>query len=349
MTKVYDIKIKDLEDLLKLLQSHSSDPSVAMDVVRLSDYIKRLKNQFKSASTTSIFEQIEDDLEYLDFFKPFYPVTQKFANIGKSMDEIDQPINYSSVLMSDEQVMQDVEEFYSQQGGTFYSYFLEFKEEACDHLKFIDESPNIEGETLFVKSVGEAFVFSTNYSNITKFTILVHEIQHVLDFYLNDNFSEQYIIRETMAMFMEMIATDFIAKKYKLDGEAFKRFQFIHSAVKSQAQSVVNKTNILDNARKHNGCHKSLLAKLHQLGYDSNELEFYFEQDITTDYAYPVSYLIAIELYLLYYKNKGLVIKICEDIVENGNSDNIFELLAKYDIELTNNIESFENRIYKKR
>ena len=35
--------------------------------------------------------------------------------------------------MSDEQVMQDVEEFYSQQGGTFYSYFLEF--DIYDYLK----------------------------------------------------------------------------------------------------------------------------------------------------------------------------------------------------------------------
>lgn len=349
MTKVYDIKIKDLEELLKLLQSHSSDPSVAMDAVRLSDYIKRLKNQFNQNGTTNFLEQLEEDLEYLDFFKPFYPITQKFASIGKSMDEIDQPINYSSILMSDEQVMQDVEEFYSQQGGTFYSYFLEFKEEAEDHLKFIDKSPNIEGETLFVKSIGEAFVFSTNYSNITKFTILVHEIQHVLDFFLNDSFSEQYMIRETMAMFMEMIATDFIVKKYKLDGEDFKRFQFIHTAVKSQAHNIINKTSILENAREHTGCHKGLLAKLNQLGFDLSELEFYFEQDITTDYAYPISYLIAIELYSLYYKNKGLTIKICEDIVENGNSDNIFELLAKYDIELTRNIESFENRIYKKR
>lgn len=349
MAKVYNIRIKDLEDILVLLQSHSSDSVVLMDIMRLSEYLKRLNNQFKTPSNMDIFEQLEEDLEYLDFFKPFYPVIQRFAQFGKPIDDIDHPINYSSILMSDEQVMKDIEEFYSQQGGTFYSYFLEFKKEAEDHLKFIDGSPNTEGETLFIKSIGEAFVFSPNYSNITKFTILVHEIQHVLDFFLNDGFSEQYIIRETIAMFMEMIASDFIAEKYNLQGESIKRLQFIHAAVKQEAHNIITKTNILEATKNHAGCHKSLLSKFHQLGYDSDELNFYFEQDLTTDYTYPLSYLISIELYSIYYKNKGLAIKICEDIVTNGNFENIFDLLAKYNIELTRNFERFENKIYKKR
>ena len=42
--------------------------------------------------------------------------------------------------------------------------------------------------------------------------------------------------------------------------------------------------------------------------------------------AYQIAYLIAIELYMLYYKDKALVLSICEDIIKNGTSDNIFNL-----------------------
>lgn len=350
MEKVYDITIKDLETILSMLKDNMYDTIVMKDAVRLEEYIKRIKNNFKGTEEISILEQMQDDLEYYPFYKPLYPIIERFICNGMGIDELDSSPKYKSILFSDEQVVSDVIEFYGHQGELFYSQILEFSEEAKDHLKFIKDTTNTDGETLFLKSIGEAFVFSPNVSNITKFTILVHELQHVIDFYINPSFTEEYVIRETIAMFMEMIAADFIVKKYKLYNEGFKRQQYIHSIVKYQSHNVMYKMDSLELAYN---CKKLELDKLIELlndeGYDKEDLNFYFEQGITTDMAYQIAYLIAMELYMIYYKDKELVLSICEDIIKNGTSDNIFDLLDKYGIKLNNSVADYENNIFKKR
>ena len=349
MKKVYDIKIRDLEVVLETLNLHSDNNSVLMDIFRLSEYIKRLKNEFKTSAPVSISEQLQEDLEYYEFYKPFYPITKKFWKSGKSISDSEMQGNYRSILMSDEQVMLEAEEFYLSYASAFHSCFLDFKNEANDHLKFIDPSSYTEGETLFIKTTGDAFVFTPNYSNISKFAILIHEIQHVLDFYLNPEFSEQYIIRETIAMFMEMIAIDFIAQKYDISDEGLKRLQFIHSAVKIQASNVSHKMKILEAATQNLGNVKNILSQLYKNGYSKEELEFFFEQDITVDFAYPISYLIAIELYQSYYQDRNRTLRICENIIMNGTVDNIFFLLDKYKISVNASVEKYEKRLYKKK
>lgn len=350
MEKVYDIEIKDLETILSMLKDNMHDTTVMMDAIRLEEYIKRIRNNFKGTDQVSTSEQIQDDLEYYPFYKPLYPIIERFIWNGMGVDELDSSPRYKSILFSDEQVVSDVIEFYGHQGELFYSQILDFSEEAKDHLKFIKNTTNTDGETLFLKSIGEAFVFSPSVSNITKFTILVHELQHVIDFYINPNFTEEYVIRETIAMFMEMIAADYIAQKYRLYDEGFKRQQYIHAIVKYQSHNVMYKMDTLEIVDDHKKLESDkLLELLNNEGYDKEDLDFYFEQGITTDMAYQIAYLIAIELYMLYYKDKDLVLSICEDIIKNGTSGNIFSLLDKYGIKLNNSVVDYENKIYKKR
>ncbi len=350
MKKVYDIKIKDLEDILSILKENMHDRTVMMDAIRLEEYIKRVKNSFSATESISAFEQLQDDLEYHNFFKPFYPFVESFIFTGRAVDELNSSMKYKSVLLSDEQVMADVMEFYGHQGSLFQSQILNYSEEAEDHLKFIKDTVETDGETLFLKSIGEAFVFVPNYSSITKFTVLIHELQHVIDFYINPSFSEEYVIRETIAMFMEMIAADYIAKKYNLYSEGFKRQQYLHAVVKYQAHNLLYKTDVLDIAEEHEKLsEKDMITVLNKEGFSQNDLNFYFEQGIVSEISYQISYLVAIELYMIYYRDKDLSLKICEDIIMNGTSENIFELLDKYGIKLNSNVVNYENKIYKKR
>ena len=350
MKKAYDIKIKDLESILTLLKENMHDSMVMIDAIRLEEYIKRVKNNFQGYSSITLFEQIQEDAEYHEFYKPFYPIVERFMFTGRNVEELESDVRYKSLLLSDEQVVSDVIEFYGHQGNMFYSQVLEFYNEAEDHLKFIKGNLDTEGETLFLKSIGDAFVFSPNYSNITKFTILVHEIQHVIDFYINPNFTEEYVIRETIAMFMEMIAADYISNKFKLDYEGIKRKQNLHAIVKYQSYNILNKTDALDIASENKDLSQpELFSLLNKESFSQNDLSFYFEQGITLDMAYQISYLIAIELYSIYSTDKELALKLCEEIIMNGTSNNIFELLEKYNIRICSSIEEYENTLYKKR
>lgn len=350
MKKAYDIKIKDLKNILALLEDNMFDNTVVKDAILLKEYISRLKNGFNNNEQVSLIEQIMEDVECYPFYKPFYPIIEKFIFAGKDVDELDSDVKYKSILLGDIQVVHDVAEFYGQQGKLFYSQFLEYRSEIHNHLKFINRALNTDGETLFLKSIGEAFVFVPNYSNITKFTILVHEVQHVIDFYINPNFSENFLIRETIAMFMEMIAADFVAKKYNLYGENFKRQQYLHAIVKYQSHNIMYKRDALEIASEYiNDKENDIFEELCKEGFDKEDIEFYFDQGITTDFSYQIAYLIAIELYMIYYKDKELALKICEDIIKNGNDDNILDILGIYGITLNSSVLKYENKIYKKR
>ncbi len=348
MKKAYDIRIKDLEDLLIILKQHANEPIVQVDIYNLTNYIRRLKRNFNNPITT-LYDKLLDDADEVPFFKPFYPFSEKFAYIGRSQIELEFNTEYRHFPMSDEQVMEDAQSFFKHQGDFFYSSFMEFNSEAADHLRFISDKADTAGETLMLKSIGEAYVFVPNYSNITKFTILIHEIQHVIDFFNNPLFMENHVISETAAIFMELLASDYIAKKYKLYNDNFQRRNFLHTLIKSQATLLKDKIEMLELVNKNRHLSEDkLFAKLDESDYSEEDIAFYLEASIIQDNSYQLPYLIAIELYKIYHQNKKLALKILEDIIVNGNNYNIFSILDKYGIILNTSVLEYEDKLYKK-
>ncbi len=348
MKKAYDIKIKDLKNLLSVLKQYSHEPTVQIDIMRLTHYIKRFEKNF-SDQRVSLYDRLLDDADDVVFFKPFYPFSEIFSKTGRPQKELSFDTNYSPFVMSDEQVMEDAHSFFLQQGDFFSEQFQEFESEASDHLKFISDSADTAGETLTLKSTGEAYVFVPNYSNITKFTILIHESEHAIDFFTNPDFLDAHVISETASVFMEIISCDFIAKKYGLYNDSFQRRNFLHTLIKSQATILKDKIELLDVVNKNRNLDKSkLFDLLAKYDFTEEDLEFYLEATITQDNSYQIPYLIAVELYVIYQNNKRLALKILEDIIRNANQYNIFEILGKYGIILNKSILEYENSLYKK-
>ena len=70
-----------------------------IDAIRLEEYIKRVKNNFQGYSSITLFEQIQEDAEYHEFYKPFYPIVERFIFTGRTVDELDSNVRYKySVL-----------------------------------------------------------------------------------------------------------------------------------------------------------------------------------------------------------------------------------------------------------
>lgn len=348
MRKVYDIKISDLKLILNTLNLYANDSVVTSDIHCLGSYISRLENQFLDQDI-SLYEKLLDDAGDLHFYKPFYPIFHKFAELGRCQDELSFKNVYTPFYMSDEQAMNDAKEFFQLQDEFFYSQFEEFNDEANNHLKFVDKDADTDGETLMLKSTGDAFVFVPNHSNITKFTILIHELEHCIDFFNNPNFLDDYVIRETSAVFFELLASDFIASKYNLFNDGFQRRSYLHTLIKSQAAILMDKYRLLDliNDKKDLN-EQELFAYLVMNNFDIDDIYFLSEATLMQDNSYQIPYLIAVELYVLYYKNKELALIILQDIILNATQYNILDILSKYGIVLNTNVVQYENDLYKK-
>ena len=348
MKKAYDIKINDLKDLLLVLRQFSNEPTVQTDIYCLSNYISRYERNF-SDERLSLYERLLDDADDVHFYKPFYPLSRQLASLGRNQDELSFETKYSTIKLSDEQVMEDADIFFREQGDFFHSTFSEFQDEAYDHLKFVNTNAETSGEVLTLKSTGDAFVFVPNHSNITKFTILIHESEHVIDFFNNPDFLTAHAVSETASLFMELIACDFIAKKYQLFDDNFQRRNFLHTIIKSQAALLKDKIELLDLVnKKRNLDEQSLLIYLGKHEFTKEDIKFYLEATINQDNAYQIPYMIAVELYVLYHHNKKLALTILQDIILNANQYNIFEILGKYGITLNQNMLYYEDCLYKK-
>lgn len=348
MKKVYDIDINDLKDLLAILTSNINDPMVQVDALCLEEYIQRYERNF-SDKQPSLYERLIDDANYVKYYKPFYVYSKQFAAKGRSQSQLSFKTNYSQINLSDEEAVQLADDFFKEQNDFFYLYFLEFKEEAENHLKFIGENVETSGETLMIKSTGEAFVFVPNYSNITKFTILTHELEHVIDFFSNPDFLQGQVISETAALFMELIACDFIANRFSLVDDNFQRRRYLHTIIKSQATILGDKIQLLDLVNRYKGlAPKSLFKALRRNDFYDEDISFFLEATITQDNSYQIPYMIAVELYVLYHSNKKLALKILQDIILEGNADNILNILRGYGIKLNGNMLNYERKLYKK-
>ncbi len=348
MEKAYDIKINDLKLILNTLRLYEEDSVVSSDIHCLSGYINRLENKFME-SDISLYEKLIDDAEDLHFYKPFYPIFHNFATLGRCQEELAFDTVYTPFCMSDEQTMENAKDFFQLQGDFFYSQFEEFADEADDHLKFVDKDADTDGETLMLKSTGEAFVFVPNHSNITKFTILIHELEHCIDFFYNPDFLNDYVIRETSAIFFELLASDFIANKYQLLNDGFQRRNYLHTIIKSQATILIDKYRLLNlvNDKKELN-EKKLFEYLAMHDFDMDDICYLLEANLMQDNSYQIPYLIAVELYVLYHKNKELALKILQDIILNATQYNILDILSKYGITLNTNVVLYENDMYKK-
>lgn len=345
MASKYNIKVKDLEQLLDIISAYAgSDEMVEFDIVTLTNAINRLKNNFDTEQNISIADKLARDISLLEEYEDCYDYVLDFLSKGLYFER---GVNarYKSLYLTHDETLDLCMDFYSHQGSFFSVAMDEFYKEKKDHLKFFKPNKHSEGEMVFVQTTGDAYVLSPNYHNFKKATILIHEFEHVIDAYNNPVFYNNMIIREFAAMFMELIGCDFIAKKLSLKEDHLIRRFDIHSIVKSAAVYIPTKTEVLAFTKEiTDEPVESVLKKINdKFDIDSNYLNYLLDTHLAQDYYYQISYMIAIELYTIYQADKDRALYILMDIVVNGDDENIFEYLKKHSIVLNSNVVNYEN------
>lgn len=348
MTKKYNIQLSDLESLLDLLSAYKDNEIVENDIDTLSLAIARFKNNFAVKDKRSLLEKICLNLGVWEDYTKLYSYVNNFAKNGPKPNENFSP-EFIPIILNDEETVELCRDFYREQGPFFSKAFNEFCEEAEDHLLFFEPNENSEGEMDFIESTGDAFIFSPDYKNIKKPSILLHESEHVIDSYINPKFYRNKIIREIASTFMEMIGCNHLSKVLNLGNDGDKRRAQIHTIVKSTANFVTKKVEVLHfMSGLRDQSVRQVLRKTHaKFKYSKDYIRYMFETNLVEDYYYQISYLISIELYELYKIDKDKALYILIDIITNGNDGNIFDILSKYNIVLNSSVETYEKDLCK--
>lgn len=344
MGKNYNIDINYLKEIQEMLLQANDFQSYS-DTFLVERLIKQL-SQHGSFPTESysLDMQILDDLKDLPFYKPFYPYSK--AILTQSIFFGAYSPTYQSIPLSDDDAISLVRHFFGSQNKRYQEYMNDFLEEAPDHISFIPPNSHTDGETTFLKSTGDFFSVIPDYSNLTKATILTHEVTHIFDWFQNDHFIMQFLIHEFHALFMEMLSCDYYNDCLGLGEENKKRRLGLHSLIQSDSQDIYYRMQILNLYKKY-GKEKGMEI-IHKL-FSEKYLQYTAQYSLLESFLYQIAYLIAIELYMLYQKDKEKALWIAERIVQTGTNQNIQSLLRTYQIQLLSHFHIYEQSMILKK
>lgn len=341
MKKRYSIDLEYIKELKELMVMCNSDQ---LDIDRITNLIDRLSNVFNQDETNDTLSNIRNNSEYYTDFKELYKAIRLFVSRGIFIDSIPEP-SYKEMIISDDDSITLAHDFYKEQGNFFLDGFNDFKSDMNDHLEFIEPNDYTDGEIHFYKSSGDAFLFTPDHKNFTKVSILIHELEHVIDCFNNHDFYENLLIRETSAVFMEMIGLDYLANVFKLEDAHYIRRFTLHSIVKSDAYNAYYKNQLLYLTNKYKDLDDQKLRKLlvSKFGMSNGFINFCNSYNLYQDYYYQLAQLVSIELYKIYNNDKEKALFVLKDIIMNGTDDNIFNILKKHNIVLVSNVVNYEN------
>lgn len=346
--KKCNISLNYLFDLQKVLKTINTDEAKE-DAKRLDFFIAKLANNFyPSDSDHNLFEQLDFDIINLEYFKKYYPYIRKFYNTGTNFFDVVSD-NYMEFVLSDRDVIELGEYFFHEKGPFFFDKYKSFINERDKRIKFFTPNNYTDGETFFLNSIKEGFVLSPNYIDITKFLIFIHEAEHMIDFLNNNIFMNNLLIRETSALFMEMVACDFIASDLYMEEDAITRKMNIHSLIKEDNTHLFYKTQFLTLAKKFDTTNDQLLLNtLQKYGYDEESFKLFERDSLVNDYYYQISYLTAIELYNIYKNDQEYALFILKELITKANDDNILQFLEHFEICLGESLSGYEDSLLTK-
>jgi len=345
--KIFRIDREYLNQLRDMIAGVDSNNIFEDDIYNLDTFIHRITNNYNDISNDKkIMSNLRDNMGMYHSYKDLYPYIRKLLRSYLVFNRSIVP-QYEEINISDSDAVLIAKEFFSKQDKFFSDSFNEFLDDDIhDHLEFITPSLNTDGEMTYVKSTGDAFVVVPNYKGLNKASILIHESEHVIDCFNNPDFFDNRIIRECASMFMELISTNYINDLYNLDDDGALRRLSIHSIIKMDSRYIYFKNQLLSIANRYKDLNSNGLKKiLDYYAYSYDDIYRLNDTLLVHDYYYQISYLIAIELYNLYYKDKRSALEILKYIIMNCNDNNIFSVLNKLGITLNSSVKEYEKEL----
>lgn len=339
MEKNYNIDISYIDYLINIISNNGLfEYSSDIDVL---NKLKRLLNNGESilVEDNDLRSRLQENSEYLSLYNRVYPYVRQIIK-SSVIDEDDNTI-FNKIKLSDNDVIELAQEFFAKQNSSYSQLMRDFLEDASDHLKFIPPTPHTEGESYFIRSTGDCFCIVPNYSNIMKFSIFTHECTHIFDWYINDNFLNNFLIAESHSLLMELLACDYLNNLLNLDKENIKRQLQIHKLIKTDSMNIYEIMQMLYLYKRFG---EDGIKKIKRV-YSPKYLEYISMYSLDVFFRYQLSYLIAIELYILYQSDKEKTLWLIREIVNKGNFKTIEEVLAKEKIEIGEHFTDYERKL----
>jgi hypothetical protein len=295
---------------------------------------------------------IHSDMSFIGIYKDYTPIVDEIiAKLeGTSVSGVKVGAHIST---SSKSILLNAKEFYSSLPG-YDKLFRDYKSDSRNTYNFrkLRKDEVLGGETTPIPGTNNTHILFGYDNTFNDYTTAIHEYSHGISVMLNPKHfleTEKYCLRETDSIFMEMIGSDFTASRLGLQkdaqnvaldifddnlGDATYMYSKLYMYMKTSFKW--NRTNIENYLRK--------------CGYSDGEIDYCMNLYLKDCFHYLISYLNAIELYLIYKQDPKAALDICLRIVKASDmsSSKYLEYIKSMGIDPGKNIYSYLDYLQKK-
>lgn len=312
--------LQDRLELLEKLTTKEKDKKNLREIYYSIDIIKEYLTDLdaKKENYASLLENLNANARYYSSHKFLRDDLANFAL--EEIDENSVGIDLKPLSISKKEILQITHDFYKDQDKEIYRNFLNMYKRRNDHLVFLTSDEDYGDNIIFtVPYLNEAFIRLYKGDDITTILSSIHEFAHATSFSFNNYHCADIgkrFLSETDSLFFELVATDFLRKKYNFGDEYISALQRHDGTIYSTRQIM----NVLELTRLHKECSFKDNKRLKNVSYSKlNFSPTYVEDLIATDIIfetpYSIGYLFAVELYELYKFDKEKALHVLKKFI----------------------------------
>ena len=273
-------------------------------------------------SNVSLYKKvINSDLQFLSTYSSYIPI------IEEVMDKIDGTCfsgDFSSIKIANStmSILENSKEFYLSLPGNYPNLFTQYHNNPRNQFLFKrlkdDEVPF--GETTPIYGTCYSTILAGYNHSFDDYTTAIHEYGHGITNILNPNqfFDiEKYCIVETDGLFFELLGNDFTAKRFGYSKES------INSSFESLSDQLLDAEVIYSKIQMY--YHTDFKWKrsniedyLRSMGYGEDGIQYFMNRYLKDCFHYYISYLNAIELYMIYRQDPNSTLDMIQKIAKKS-------------------------------
>ncbi|MBR6133798.1 MAG: hypothetical protein IKQ29_03685 [Bacilli bacterium] len=253
-----------------------------------------------------LLQSLYDDKDIYRRFSDFLGDITNFYT-GFYYDMPLEPTPFQEVDTSKNKVITVTRDFFSRIKGNFGSRLLNNERNGNLRVRFERTRPDdfYEGQTFPLYGTDMTLVSVNLNKNIVDYINLIHEYGHVLNhsFYRYQMFdNNKYPLQEVAPIFFELVAGDYLTSMGFNVRELNKSYVHMFRDAVTAAGVDTIRFDLIRNRKKFDN-DEEIIAYLHREFNDNVLIDFAAENVISDNLHYVFSYLIAVELYMLYKTN----------------------------------------------
>lgn len=316
------------------LATHTENPTLSLEyestansileiIDRYDELIKKRTNLDDSCEKVNFRRVIEDDFSILDRYGIYCPYIRRLDEFGDSL-EIKPNSELTNINTTTQKILSVGRDFYNSIGGVFASKYITMAARFKDTLHIRKISPNIVtcGQTYSVYKTDIVFIELGINKTAQDYVSSIHEFGHGISCAINPNAMYdfgKYCFIELESLFFEMLGVDYLSEKLALEKDSFDISMQVLKDYIYSAQLICSKLDMYNTLNDRQLSDKRTLKKYLSKEVDYNALGV---KDVLNTYMrdyfhYIISYLTAIELYMIYQSDKTFALDLLYKIITN--------------------------------